>query len=55
VIYWNFVMLMQSCGQQMRSYVERKNVMRRNVKNLGSWHQARDELSRMKTEESTSY
>jgi hypothetical protein len=48
-------MLMQSYGQPMRSYVERKNVMRRNVKNLDSLHQARDELSRMKTEESTFY
>jgi len=55
VTCWSFVMLMQSCEQPMKSYAERKSVMRRNVKNLDRWRQARDELNKMKRGESTFY
>jgi hypothetical protein len=48
-------MLMQNCEQPMKSYVERRGVMRRNVKNLDRWRQARDELNKMKRGESTFY
>jgi hypothetical protein len=39
----------------MRNCVERRSEMRRNVKNLGRQHQAKDELNKKRTEESTSY
>ena len=48
-------MLMQSYEQPMKSYDERRSVMRRNVKNLDSSLQARDELNKMKRGESTFY
>jgi cell division protein FtsB len=48
-------MLMQNYEQPMKSYVERRSVMRRNVKNLDRWLQARDELNKMKRGELTFY
>jgi hypothetical protein len=39
----------------MKSYAERRTVMRRNVKNLDRWQQAREEQNKMKRGESTFY